>query len=139
MSFIRKKPWFDFLTLWKDYCLCPLCLKLDGESFWRAAKGKWFVFTCRIWMELRRGWEKEREGNYIVLPLCDNGLLWHSHTLWCGVSISQYSLTRGMNGKFWTDAIKELSGSDTTGDSFIYCMSLLCQTIRMNIRGKSLH
>lgn len=48
------RQWFDFLTLWKDHCLCPVRLKLDGESFWRAAEGKRFVFTCCIWMAPRR-------------------------------------------------------------------------------------
>lgn len=48
------RQWFDFLTLWKDHCLCPVRLKLDGESFWRAAEGKRFVFTCCIWMPPRR-------------------------------------------------------------------------------------
>lgn len=48
------RQWFDFLTLWKEHCLCPVRLELDGESFWRAAEGKGFVFTCCIWMAPRR-------------------------------------------------------------------------------------
>ena len=78
-----------------------------GNDLYSPAVSEWSWGGARERERERGARESGSEGNYIVLPLCDNGLLWHSHTLWCGVSISQYSPTRGMNGKFESDAIKE--------------------------------
>lgn len=104
LSFKKKKKDHDLifshfertivcvLYVW-NWMVSPFREQRRGNDLYSPAVSEW------SWGGAEREREWERGGNYIVLPLCDNGLLWHSHTLWCGVSISQYPLTCGMNGK----------------------------------------